>query len=161
MWWSRFLQTKLNVYPLLKSANRVREIPSHLSHQIKGHNGFQRVFPLTQKAFWKLLPLQKRKKKKKKKKKKRKKKHKKKKEKKVRTITADCMKHENVTVPATFHYVCLWVMINEPEVIDVVSKERLVFGRMVLWCLGYCCRDNLKGKQVFRVHVQKALMDWK
>lgn len=69
MWWSRFLQTKLNVYPLLKSANRVREIPSHLSHQIKGHNGFQRVFPLTQKAFWKLLPLQKRKKEKKKRKK--------------------------------------------------------------------------------------------
>lgn len=39
---------------------------------------------------------------------------------------ADCMKRENVTVTATFHYVCLWVMINEREVDDMVSKERLV-----------------------------------
>lgn len=119
------MQTKLNVYPLLKSANRVREIPSHLSHQIKGHNGFQKGFPTYPKGFLKASTSAKKKKRKKKKKEKKEKKGKK--EKKVRTIMADCMKHENVTVTATFHYVCLWVMINEPEVIDMVSKERLVF----------------------------------
>ena len=37
---------------------------------------------------------------------------------------ADCMKRENVTVTATFHYVCLWVMINEWEVDNMVSKKK-------------------------------------
>lgn len=41
------------MFPLLKSANRVREIPSHLSHQIKGHNGFQKGFPTYPKGFLK------------------------------------------------------------------------------------------------------------
>lgn len=47
------MQTKLIIYSLLKSANRVREIPSHLSHQIKGHNGFQKGFPTYPKGFLK------------------------------------------------------------------------------------------------------------
>ena len=49
---------------------------------------------------------------------------------------ADCMKRENVTVTATFHSVCLWVMISEWEVYDMVSKERLGLGRMVFSHLG-------------------------
>lgn len=109
------MQTKLIIYSLLKSANRVREIPSHLTHQIKGHNGFQKGFPTYPKGFLKASTSAKKKGKKKEKK-----------EKKIRTITADCMKRENVTVTATFHYVCLWVMINGREVSDMVSKERLV-----------------------------------
>ena len=97
---------------MLKSANRVREIPSHLSHQIKEHNGFQKGFPTYPKVFLKASTSAKKKKEKKRKKKK-----------KIRTIMADCMKRENVTVTATFHYVCLWVMINEWEVYHMVSKE--------------------------------------
>lgn len=54
---------------------------------------------------------------------------------------ADCMKRENVTVTATFHYVCLWVMINEPEVYAMIAKERLVLGRMVFSHLGSYCKD--------------------
>lgn len=84
------------MYSLLKSANRVRKTPSHLSHQIKEHNGFQKGFPTYPNGFLKASTSAKRKKKKK---------TKKKKKKKIRTIMADCMKCENVAVTATFHYV--------------------------------------------------------
>lgn len=67
------MQTKLIIYSLLKSANRVREIPSHLSHQIKGHNGFQKGFPTYPKGFLKASTSAKKKKKEKKRKKKEKK----------------------------------------------------------------------------------------
>lgn len=95
-------------------------------------------------ALWKLLPLQKEKQEKEKKKKKEK----------IRTIMADCMKLESVTVTATFHYVCLWVMINEREVYHMVSKEGLVLWRMLFSHLG-SCQDYLKGKWVFHVHVPR------
>lgn len=139
------MQTKLIIYSLLKSANRVREIPSHQSHQIKGHNGFQKGFPTYPKGFLKASTSAKKKKRKKKKKKR----------KKIRTIMADCMKRENVTVTATFHSVCLWVMISEWEVYDMVSKERLGLGRMVFSHLGSYWKAYLKGKWVFQVHVQR------
>lgn len=51
-----------------------------------------------------------------------KKKEKKRKTKEIRTIMADCMNCENVTVTATFHYVCLWVMINRRFTI-ITSRE--------------------------------------
>lgn len=75
------MQTKLNVYPLLKSANKVRERPSHLSHQIKGHNGFQKGFPTYPKGFLKASTSAKKKNTKKGKKKKKKEKKEKKGEK--------------------------------------------------------------------------------
>lgn len=70
MWWSWFLQTKLIIYSLLKSANRLKDIHSHLSRQIKGHNGFRKGFPTYPKGFLKASTSAKEKKIKKRKKKK-------------------------------------------------------------------------------------------
>lgn len=100
------LQSKLIIYSLLKSANRLKDIHSHLSRQIKGHNGFRKGFPTYPKGFLKASTSAKENKKK------IKIIIKKKKTKEIRTIMADCMNCENVTVTATFHSVCLWVMIN-------------------------------------------------
>lgn len=115
MWWSWFLQSKLIIYSLLKSANRLKDIHSHLSRQINGHNGFRKGFPTYPKGFLKASTSAKEKKKLKKKKHTQKTKE-------IRTIMADCMNCENVTVTATFHYVCLWVMINRRCMV-ITSKE--------------------------------------
>lgn len=56
------------------------------------------------------------------------------------------MKRENAAVTATFHSVCLWVMINEPEVGIMEAKGRLVLERMVFSHLGSYSKDYLEGK---------------